>query len=127
MRSTSAAEASSTRLRWSTKPVALSKPGVSLFVSMGFDLLLIPMMSQPSRGKAFPPFLLKNVVHKTVILGGVAGDAVQDKGAMLEGKGPLPHFPQFIVGIALGLHHGNLVNRRVFQAHLVINLPNHGF
>src|SRR5947208_16892344 len=127
MRSTSAAEASAMRLRWSTKPVALSNPGRSVCVSIGFNLLPIAMMAQPCCGKTFASFLLEHCIDQPVILGIVARDAVEDKAAEREREGPLPHFPQFIIGITLRAHDGNLVNRRLFQADLAINGSNRGF
>src|SRR5215470_13548665 len=99
MRSTSAAEASSIRTRWSTKPLASSRSGVSLSASK--QALLMAMVSQPSRQKTLAPFLLKDLVHQPVIFCGIACDTVQDEGAELEGKGALSHFPQFVVVLPL--------------------------
>src|SRR5215472_8345566 len=86
----------------------------------------MPMMTQPSRQKTLPTFLLEYLIDQTMILGTVAGDAVQDEGAELEGKRPLPHFPEFVVVLALRPHDGNLVNGGVIEPDLPVNRPNGG-
>src|SRR6266853_682523 len=125
MRSTSAAEASSMRLSWSTKPVACNTSGRSLLASIGVHLVLIAMMVQPGCGKAFSAFLLEQLIHQAVIFFAVAGYAVQDEPTKSQRERPLAAFPQLIVVVALLLHDRNLVNRGVFQADLAVNGPNH--
>src|SRR5215813_11308527 len=124
MRSTSAAEASSRRARWSTKPLASSRSGVSLSASM--QCVLIPVVSKPPRRKPLPPFLLQDFINQAVIFAGISRDHIQDEGTELQGEGPLPHFPQFVVVLPLRPHDGNLVNGRVVEPDLAINGPNGG-
>src|SRR4029453_3787395 len=127
MRSTSAAEASSIRRSWSTKPVALSTPGLSLFASILLHLVLIAVMSHPPCQKPFSAFLLEYLVNEPMVMSVIPGDTVEDKAAEREREGPLPHFSQFVIRIALRPHDGNLVNRRIFEPDLAVNGSNGGF
>src|SRR5215831_2579156 len=121
MRSTSAAPASSIRARGRAAAAAPSAP---LLASIAIAPLLVAMVSQPARQEAFPSFLRKDLVHKAMILGTVAGNTIQNKAAELEREGPLAHFPQFVVVLPLRPHDGDLVDRRVIEADLAINGPN---
>src|SRR4051794_40099081 len=96
MRSTSAAVASSRRWSCSAQPVALRSPGLSVFVSILFHLVLIAVMAQPRCGKALWAFLLEEFIHQPVILGSIARDTVENKPAQAQGERPLPDFPQFV-------------------------------
>src|SRR5262249_24605427 len=124
MRSTSAAPASSLRARWSTEPNPLREPGVS--ESAAIELVLIPMMSQPARQEALAAFFLEDLVHEAMVLGGVACERIQNAGAELQGEGPLPHFPEFVVVLPLRPHDGNLVDGRVVEANLAVDGANGG-
>src|SRR5262245_37967007 len=126
MRSTSAAPASSMRAR-----AAADAPSDPLLASMDapsklFSLFLIPMDSQPGSRESLASFFLEYLVHAAMILGTVAGNAIQNKAAEREREGPLADFPQFVIGLTLGAHDGNLVNGGVFEADLAIDGPNGG-
>src|SRR5262245_59402048 len=121
MRSTSAAEASSMRARGRAAAAAPSDP---LLASIPIELLLVTMMPEPAGQEAFPSFLLKDFVHQAMILRTIAGDAIQDERAELQGEGALAHFPQFVVVLTLRPHDGDLVYGRVIEADLAINGPN---
>src|SRR5712691_2903739 len=123
MRSTSAAEASSMRARGRA---AAEAPRDPLLASIRLHLLFVAMVPEPARHEALASFLLEHLVHEAMILGTVAGNAIQNKAAELEREGPLPDFPQFVIGITLGAHDGNLVNGGVFEADLAIDGPNGG-
>src|SRR5215470_19651941 len=107
MRSTSAAEASSMRARGRAAAAAPSDP---LLASIPIELLLVTMMPEPARHKALASFFPEYLVHEAMILRVIASDAIQNKAAELEREGPLPDFPQFVIGLTLGEHDGNLVN-----------------
>src|SRR6266404_4813330 len=126
MRATSAAEASSMRASCSTEAVAPSPPVLSVLASIRLHLLFVAMVPEPARQKPLAPFLLEHLVHEAMILGRVPGETVQHETAALQREGPLPHFPQLVVVLALRLHDGNLVNGGIVQTDVTINGPDRG-
>ncbi len=84
------------------------------------------MVPEPARQKPLAPFLLEHLVHEAMILGRVPGETVQHETAALQREGPLPHFPQLVVVLALRLHDGNLVNGGIVQTDVTINGPDRG-
>src|SRR5437867_4400885 len=123
MRSTSAAEASSMRARGRAAAAAPRDP---LLASIRLHLLFVAMVPEPARHEALASFFLEYLVHEAMVLGTVASNAVQHEATALQGEGPLAHFPQFVIDIALRAHDGNLVNGGIVEADLVIDGPNGG-
>src|SRR5215831_7166900 len=78
--------------------------------------VLIVMMTQPGGGKAFPALLPQYLIHEPMVFRGIPRNAIQDEAAERQREGPLPHFPQLVIGVTLGPHDRHLVNGGIFQA-----------